>query len=562
MFQTVSIGAVIVAVAGWAIYTQTDLIRPAPVVEAADGPIVVAGEDTDSDEEASEASVDEAPEEAPETDNAAEETTVSEDSDGGTTEQVDASASEDQSAEEEEAAPVVLPPAFDVVRVESDGMTVIAGTGPAGWMISILVDGVVVETVEADASGQFVAILDIGESENARVVTLSAKNADQILLSEAQVIIAPVVRQIAAVEDAPVESPAVEEAPTESPVEADAPAENEVAETTEATSASDTASEPQTESVAETEGEVVEETVTAESTTSAPTEDPADVAEDTTEATDDNVTAVQSADTEAAPTSTESESETQVASETSPTPSETSVVDDSTPEETTTETTEASTTTDEDVSATQEEPASATSDEPVAVEVVEDSSPAVLLVEGDDVQVLQPASESPVVMDQLSISAISYSEDGAVQLSGISPAGFLRVYLNNVPIVELIVPEPGEWNAELVDVTPGVYTLRIDQIGENGDVLQRVETPFKREEPAKVIEAAQTRRPLVSVEVVQPGSTLWAISRENYGSGVLFVRIFEANKDQIRNPDLIYPGQIFDLPAPPGAKKKKRTSGQ
>ena len=128
--------------------------------------------------------------------------------------------------------------------------------------------------------------------------------------------------------------------------------------------------------------------------------------------------------------------------------------------------------------------------------------------------------------------------------------------------MELIVPEPGEWNAELVDVTPGVYTLRIDQIGENGDVLQRVETPFKREEPAKVIEAAQTRRPLVSVEVVQPGSTLWAISRENYGSGVLFVRIFEANKDQIRNPDLIYPGQIFDLPAPPGAKKKKRTSGQ
>ena len=247
---------------------------------------------------------------------------------------------------------------------------------------------------------------------------------------------------------------------------------------------------------------------------------------------------------------------------TSPTPSETTVVDDSTPEETTAETTEASTATDEDVSATQEEPASATSDEPVAVEVVEDSSPAVLLVEGDDVQVLQPASESPVVMDQLSISAISYSEDGAVQLSGISPAGFLRVYLNNVPIVELIVPEPGEWNAELVDVTPGVYTLRIDQIGENGDVLQRVETPFKREEPAKVIEAAQTRRPLVSVEVVQPGSTLWAISRENYGSGVLFVRIFEANKDQIRNPDLIYPGQIFDLPAPPGAKKKKRTSGQ
>ena len=47
---------------------------------------------------------------------------------------------------------------------------------------------------------------------------------------------------------------------------------------------------------------------------------------------------------------------------------------------------------------------------------------------------------------------------------------------------------------------------------------------------------------------VVPGSTLWAIASETYGDGVLYVRVFEANRDKIRNPDLIYPGQIFDLP--------------
>ncbi len=47
---------------------------------------------------------------------------------------------------------------------------------------------------------------------------------------------------------------------------------------------------------------------------------------------------------------------------------------------------------------------------------------------------------------------------------------------------------------------------------------------------------------------VQPGNTLWAIARESYGEGPLFVRVFEANRDRIRDPDLIYPGQIFEIP--------------
>ena len=53
---------------------------------------------------------------------------------------------------------------------------------------------------------------------------------------------------------------------------------------------------------------------------------------------------------------------------------------------------------------------------------------------------------------------------------------------------------------------------------------------------------------LVSI-TVQPGYTLWGIAKQQMGDGVMYVQVFEANKDKIRDPDLIYPGQVFTMPA-------------
>jgi nucleoid-associated protein YgaU len=50
---------------------------------------------------------------------------------------------------------------------------------------------------------------------------------------------------------------------------------------------------------------------------------------------------------------------------------------------------------------------------------------------------------------------------------------------------------------------------------------------------------------------VQPGFTLWAIAEANFGDGVRYVQVFEANRDKIRDPNLIYPGQVFTVPAEP-----------
>jgi nucleoid-associated protein YgaU len=56
-------------------------------------------------------------------------------------------------------------------------------------------------------------------------------------------------------------------------------------------------------------------------------------------------------------------------------------------------------------------------------------------------------------------------------------------------------------------------------------------------------------RPTVSVITVQPGFTLWQIAQEMMGQGEMYVQVYEANRAQIRDPNLIYPGQVFTMPA-------------
>ena len=91
-------------------------------------------------------------------------------------------------------------------------------------------------------------------------------------------------------------------------------------------------------------------------------------------------------------------------------------------------------------------------------------------------------------------------------------------------------------------VAPGLYALRADQVDEAGKVVSRVMFPFSRAEP--LTQVAQG-----DFVIVQPGNSLWRIARRTYGAGTHYTVIFDANRDQIRDADLIYPGQIFAVPA-------------
>jgi nucleoid-associated protein YgaU len=84
---------------------------------------------------------------------------------------------------------------------------------------------------------------------------------------------------------------------------------------------------------------------------------------------------------------------------------------------------------------------------------------------------------------------------------------------------------------------------------------------------ATVANEAQSTEPKKGRIIIQPGNNLWKLSRVIYGKGMSYTVIYEANKGQIRDPDLIYPGQIFATPnaVPPETidpKRKKPLSAE
>ena len=65
----------------------------------------------------------------------------------------------------------------------------------------------------------------------------------------------------------------------------------------------------------------------------------------------------------------------------------------------------------------------------------------------------------------------------------------------------------------------------------------------KKEEPAPAVNPKSN-----GTHVVQSGDTLWAIAKKYYGNGSQYTKIFNANRDKIKNPNLIYPGQKLVIP--------------
>ncbi|MGG7565706.1 LysM peptidoglycan-binding domain-containing protein [Rhodovulum sp. DZ06] len=170
------------------------------------------------------------------------------------------------------------------------------------------------------------------------------------------------------------------------------------------------------------------------------------------------------------------------------------------------------------------------------------AQPPVLARSGPDGVELVQAPRAP--SKTVTLDALSYDGDGAVVMAGRgAPGGFARIYADGTRQADVEIDATGAWKATLPGLTrPGVYTLRVDELSEGGRVTSRVESPFKRvaDEALSLAEAGQV--------VVQPGANLWRIAQARYGEGTRYTVIYDANRERIRDPDLIYPGQIFELP--------------
>ncbi|WP_158742249.1 LysM peptidoglycan-binding domain-containing protein [Acidisphaera sp. L21] len=156
-------------------------------------------------------------------------------------------------------------------------------------------------------------------------------------------------------------------------------------------------------------------------------------------------------------------------------------------------------------------------------------------------RLLQAPSAAPG--RKLGLDTVDYDEHGAIRFSGTAPPdASVRAYVDNHPVGDAKADPEGHWAMSPPhEVDPGVHQLRLDQLTERGQVATRMELPFKRET------LAQTQIADGQV-VVQPGQNLWRLARRAYGSGIRYTIIFMANRDQIRDARLIYPGQVFATP--------------
>ena len=162
---------------------------------------------------------------------------------------------------------------------------------------------------------------------------------------------------------------------------------------------------------------------------------------------------------------------------------------------------------------------------------------------GRAARVLQlPDGASPGKPNSLAMNTAEYDAEGRLVLSGrATPGATVQIYIGDEPLATVTADAAGGWTASSSrPVPPGHLELRLDQLASDGRVAQRVALPFA---PATVAEPAPGQS-----YVVQRGNNLWQIARRAYGVGTRYVIIYSANPDQIRDPDRIYPGQMFKLP--------------
>ncbi|KMK67942.1 LysM peptidoglycan-binding domain-containing protein [Puniceibacterium sp. IMCC21224] len=450
------------------------------------------------------------------------------------------------------AAPA--PPTFDLVRVEADGTTLVAGIAEAQSDVEILVDDQIAAAAVSDGTGKFVGFLTLAPSAAARKLSLVMRIGGVRTQSEDTVLIAPTLgTQIAS---------ALQNGSD--------PSNPEVAPATVAQSPSEVSV-----TFPMVAADVAQVVVVTDDAVAAPSvvrgaSDPVGV--ETSYVVDQGAAEIETAqdrfepnagadgiamiadqvDTASTPPPEEAGEEASGLASAQP---DAAAPDGKIPTALAAVTAATSAAQSGGSAAATAEIAEITRPAPIAPAPQPAAAPTVILSSRAGIEVLQapaPTADVPEALTDVALDAITYEDDGNVILTGRGRgAAQVRIYLDNAPVTTSRIRADGRWRVALPDVATGIYTLRVDQLRDDGSVGARVESPFKREEVAVLAAVAALSDGVAAQAVtVQPGHTLWAIARDRYGEGIAYVRVFDANRGSIRNPDLIYPGQVFALPEP------------
>ncbi|MEE4208551.1 MAG: LysM peptidoglycan-binding domain-containing protein [Parvularcula sp.] len=160
---------------------------------------------------------------------------------------------------------------------------------------------------------------------------------------------------------------------------------------------------------------------------------------------------------------------------------------------------------------------------------------------GGATEVLQRAAPIDESLGPLTVDTIDYDREGNVIIAGqAEPGSVVQIFANKQPFEQTQADDGGAWSVS-GSLAPGRYTLQIIQLGPDRRPRYALEVPFEQARREDIVFAEGN-------VIVQPGNNLWTIARRAYGDGFQYTVIYEANQAQIRDPNLIYPGQIFRVP--------------
>ncbi len=160
----------------------------------------------------------------------------------------------------------------------------------------------------------------------------------------------------------------------------------------------------------------------------------------------------------------------------------------------------------------------------------------------------QAKAGAPPKPGGVSVDSVDYDDRGNLALSGTAKPGSVvepkiaGAEAGSQSLGEAKADETGAWRLKVErSVAPGRYRLTVEERSPEGAPRSRISLPFERANPIADF-------PPGDIVVVQPGNSLWRIARRVYGQGVRYTVIYAANRAQIGDPDLIFPGQIFSVP--------------
>lgn len=221
--------------------------------------------------------------------------------------------------------------------------------------------------------------------------------------------------------------------------------------------------------------------------------------------------------------------------------------------------------------------AAATSKQTVVVSVQPNlkDAPVVALMTPDKPSVVlsKPAAPDPAASGSVVVETVE-AEAGGKKLfvTGHSvPGALIRLYLNDSYHSTATADASGRIAFTAADDAArygGDYRVRLDEVDRaSGVIKSRAEVPFTAPQVLATAAVSGARDSNVGAAgaggsaaelqripqkgqmmTVSRGDSLWRISRLAYGDGARYTVIYDANHKQIRNPNRIYPGQIFLIP--------------